>query len=199
MEQELLGAKLLSPEGLERLVQAQELTKEEKDALLQSGLPPSQYAYILMEWVGIYMLDGLETGILGNERGLPNPGAEMNILQQLTSLRAEYFSIGDFIAGRMPLAYVQLVQILVDTLVFLAPVSLYPDLGTLSIPLVGLLTLFYRGLLELSKSFLDPFGVEGYPGQNIRVDVLVSELNFGAKSRWVKAAEACPEIPKTEE
>ena len=50
-----------------------------------------------------------------------------------------------------------------------------------------------RQLLELSKSFLDPFGNEGYPGQNIRVDVLVSELNFGAASRWVRAGQALPD------
>ena len=49
-----------------------------------------------------------------------------------------------------------------------------------------------RGVAQLSKSFLDPFGNEGYPGQNIRVDVLVSELNFGAASRWMKAGEARP-------
>ena len=92
----------------------------------------------------------------------------------------------------MPLAYVQLVQILVDSLVWLSPFSLYSGLGSLSIPLGGLLTLFFKGLLELSKSFLDPFGNEGYPGQNIRVDVLVSELNFGAANRWVRAAEYLP-------
>ena len=92
----------------------------------------------------------------------------------------------------MPLAYVQLVQVLVDSLVVLAPLALYSELGSLSIPLTGLLTLFYKGLLELSKSFLDPFGNEGYPGQNIRVDVLVSELNFGAGGRWVKAGRRLP-------
>lgn len=92
----------------------------------------------------------------------------------------------------MPLAYVQFVQILVDTLVWLSPFSLYSGLGSLSIPFVGLLTLFFKGLLELSKSFLDPFGNEGYPGQNIRVDVLVSELNFGAASRWYLAADSLP-------
>ena len=93
----------------------------------------------------------------------------------------------------MPLAYVQLVQVLIDSLVLLAPFSLYPELGSLAIPATGLLTLFFKGLLELSKSFLDPFGNEGYPGQNIRVDVLVSELNFGASSRWAKAGAALPD------
>jgi hypothetical protein len=105
-------------------------------------------------------------------------GYEEILLRQLTTLRGEYFSIGDYAAGRMPLAYVQLMQVLVDSLVVLAPFALYPELGTVSIPLTGLLTLFFKGLLELSKSFLDPFGTEGFPGQNIRVDVLVSELTL---------------------
>jgi predicted membrane chloride channel (bestrophin family) len=113
-------------------------------------------------------------------------------MKRLTEIRAEYFSIGDFEAGRMPVAYVQLVQILVDSLVWLSPFSLYSGLGSLSIPLCGLLTLFFKGLLELSKSFLDPFGNEGFPDQNIRVDVLVSELNFGAASRWFQAANHLP-------
>ncbi len=150
-------------------------------------------------------------------------------MRRVTDLRAEYFSIGDLCAGRMPLAYVQFVQILVDSLVWLAPLSLYPGLGSLSILLCAVLTHFFKGLLELSKSFLDPFGNDGYPGQNIRyvpifseivlsgfherltiifilpqfqnclcrVDVLVSELNFGAASRWVDAAKRVP-VPSRE-
>ena len=47
-------------------------------------------------------------------------------------------------------------------------------------------------MLELSKSFLDPFGREGYRAHNIRVDVLVSEMNFGASSRWTNAGDALP-------
>ena len=183
----VIGPILLSPEGLEELVVAGELTSDEKLALLNSGLPPSQYAYILLQWVGLHVMDGLESGVLRGSYGL-----EENILKQITDLRAQFFNIGDYTAGRMPLAYVQLVQVLVDSLVLLAPFALYPELGSPSIPLAGLLTLFFKGLLELSKSFLDPFGVEGYPGQNIRVDVLVSELNFGSASRWVKAGSAVP-------
>ena len=196
-----VGPLLLTPQGLERLVQSKELRPEERDALLASGLPPSQYTYVLMEWVGLYVMEGLEAGFLlgprhgdTRNRNIPS-GWEENFLRQLTALRGEYFNIGDYVSGRMPLAYVQLVQVLVDSLVYIAPLSLYSELGTLSIPLTGLLTLFYKGLLELSKSFLDPFGVEGFPGQNIRVDVLVSELNFGAARRWTKAAQAFPEPP----
>ena len=92
----------------------------------------------------------------------------------------------------MQLAYVQLVQVLVDSLVLLSPFALYPECGILSIPLVGMLTLFFKGLLLLSKLFLDLFGVEGFQEQNIRVDVLVSELNFGASSRWINSASYVP-------
>ena len=83
-------------------------------------------------------------------------------------------------------------EVLVDTLIVLAPMALYVKMGTFNIISTGLLTLFFKGLLELSKSFLDPFGREGYRAHNIRVDVLVSELNFGASSRWVEAGDALP-------
>jgi hypothetical protein len=182
-----IGPLLLSTDGLERLVAAGELTAQEKVALIGSGLPPSQYAYILLEWVGLYVMKGIKTGTLSGGYAF-----EENILRQITALRGEYFNIGDLSAGRMPLAYVQLVQVLVDSLLVIAPLAIYPDLGIISYPLTAIMTIFYKGLLELSKAFLDPFGNEGYLEQNIRVDVLVSELNFGAGSRWVKAGESLP-------
>ena len=152
-----------------------------------SGLPPSQYAYVLLTWVGIYVMEGLRDGTI-----VGGAGFEENIYRQLATLRACYFDIDDFRAGRMPLAYVQLVQVLVDSLVVIAPFALYPSVGILSVPLGGLLALFFRGLLALSKSFLDPFGIEGYTEQCIRVDVLVSELNFGAARRWIGAGGFVP-------
>ena len=63
--------------------------------------PPARLpnAYILLEWVGLYAMNGMRSGVLraGN-------GFEENLLKQLTGLRAEYFNIGDYAAGRMPLA-----------------------------------------------------------------------------------------------
>lgn len=117
---------------------------------------------------------------------------EENLLRYFGQLRGEYFSIGDLTSGRMPMAYVQTMEVLVDTLTFLAPLALYVKMGTFNIISTGLLTVFFKGLLELSKSFLDPFGREGYRAHNIRVDVLVSEMNFGASSRWVNAGDALP-------
>lgn len=185
-----IGPLLLSPYGLKALVETGQLTKEEREGLMGTGLPPSQYAFVLLVWIGIHCMDGLKDGTL---RG--GPGFEENLFRQLATLRGCLFDIDDFRAGRMPLAYVQLVQVLVDSLVCLAPFALYPEVGILSIPLVGLLALFFRGLLALSKSFLDPFGVEGFREQNIRVDVLVSELNFGASKRWINAGGFVPAAP----
>jgi len=181
------GPMLLSRAGLEMLVKYGQLTENEMKALVATGLPPSQYPYVLLEWAGLRCIDGMEQGDLRGGQGM-----EENLLRNFCQLRAEYFSIGDYAAGRMPMAYVQFMEVLVDTLVFLAPLALYVKMGTFNIVSTALLTLFFKGLLELSKSFLDPFGREGYRAHNIRVDVLVSEMNFGASSRWVDAGDALP-------
>mmetsp|Transcript_8832 Transcript_8832/g.19059 ORF Transcript_8832/g.19059 Transcript_8832/m.19059 type:complete len:659 (-) Transcript_8832:410-2386(-) len=181
------GPMLLSMDGLNMLVKYGQLTDNERNALVATGLPPSQYPYVLLEWAGLRCIDGMEHGELRGGQGM-----EENLLRYFTQLRAEYFSIGDFAAGRMPMAYVQFMEVLVDTLIILAPLALYVKMGTFNIISTALLTLFFKGLLELSKSFLDPFGREGYRAHNIRVDVLVSEMNFGASSRWVDAGDALP-------
>jgi len=181
------GPMLLSDEGLDMLVDYEQLSQREKEALVATGLPPSQYSYVMLEWAGIRCIDGMERGELRGTQAM-----EDNILRLLNELRAEYFNIGDYNAGRMPMAYVQVMEVFVDTLTILAPLALYTKMGTFNIISSGLLTLFFKGLLELSKSFLDPFGREGYRAHNIRVDVLVSELNFGASSRWIDAGDALP-------
>ena len=87
-------------------------------------------------------------------------------------------------------------QTLVDILVFFAPFALYPKVGAWSIPLAALITYFYCGLLELSKSFFDIFGREGYFEQTINVEVLICEVNSAA-SRWVQAGRVAPRLSKT--
>ena len=79
------------------MVAAGQLTANERTALLKTGLPPSQYWCVLLEWVGQYW-DGVDHAALRD-----SPGFEENIVRELTQIRAEMFSIGDFQAGRMPL------------------------------------------------------------------------------------------------
>ena len=52
-ENNAIGPVLLSPSGLRYLERAEELTHAEVQTLLQSDLPPSQYTYMLMQWVGM--------------------------------------------------------------------------------------------------------------------------------------------------
>ena len=69
------------------------------------------------------------------------------------------------------------------------------NLGWFSIPMTGLFTLFYRGLLELSKSFLDPFGNRrvSFTGlsADINIDCLIGEVNVGSLV-WPQGAKLFP-------
>ena len=90
-----IGPLLLSATGLSGLEAAGELTSREAEALLASALPPSQYAYVLLEWVGLHATAALQNGTL---RGGGNGGLEENLLRQLCGVRAEYFNIGDYLS-----------------------------------------------------------------------------------------------------
>lgn len=182
-----IGPKLLSREGLEALVRYKQLSQQEMNALIDMKLSPSQYFYVLLEWAMIRSLTALRSGEL-----IGGTGLEGNILRQFTQLRGEYANIGDYSTGRIPMAYVIAVEIIVDILVLLSPLALFCSMGALSIPASGLFTLFFKGLLNLSKSFLDTFGIEGYSLHNVRVDVLVSEVNFATSQRWVTAGDMLP-------
>ena len=103
--------------------------------------------------------------------------------------------IPDELAARMPLAYVHFTTFLVDTLLMMTPLALFPRLGVVSMVAGPLLVLFYRGLLELSKSFLDPFGnrrmsVKDF-GSDINIDTLIGESN-AATLVWPRAAGVFP-------
>jgi len=84
------------------------------------------------------------------------------------------------IQNRTPLAYVQFVQILVDTFVLVSPLALYADLGEYSVSAVGLVAFFYCGLNNLAKIFLDPLNNEDFCENSIYFDlaVIVSESDL---------------------
>lgn len=113
-------------------------------------------------------------------------------IERCTALRSAYGKIGQSLAARMPIQYLHLVQILVDTLLFLAPFAMFARFGTAAVPLVGMLVCFYRGLVTVSKSFLDPFG-NANTDVEIEVPVLVKE-QFSASTRFLDAAAVLPPI-----
>ena len=84
-----------------------------------------------------------------------------------------------------------IVQLLVDTLVVLAPFALFPKLGVLTVVLSAILVVFYRGFLQLSKSFLDPFGNEDSLSENFNITTLLAETNAGSV-RWMDALQELP-------
>ena len=104
-------------------------------------------------------------------------------------------TVPDELAARIPLSYVHFTTFLVDALLFISPVALLPRLGAFTVILGPLIVLFYRGLLELSKSFLDPFGNRRVSttdlSAEIATDTLIGESNAGSLV-WPSGAARIP-------
>ncbi|KAL7534067.1 hypothetical protein ACHAXR_006951 [Thalassiosira sp. AJA248-18] len=99
--------------------------------------------------------------------------------------------------GRSPLAYVHFVNLLVDVLVFVSPIALYSSYWLWSIIGVGIVTMFYKGIFELSLMFLDPVDNDvvhqsvGRQTVGFDVGVLIRESNTGSIA-WKGSAMVCP-------
>lgn len=142
---------LLSMPALDRLLERGLLTQREHDTLLAADLPPSRWYLVVLEWVMCRLSAARAQGLLTN----CGAGWEQTMLGKCCELRGACMGIPDELAARMPLAYVHFTHLLVDALLLLAPFALYAKLGAFAIVLNGIIALFYRGLLELSKSFLE--------------------------------------------
>ena len=149
-------------------------------------MPETQRHAVVLGWIARRVAQARTAKLLDGGAGM-----EGQILEKMLLLRAVCASIADDAVARMPLAYVHLVQILVDALVALAPFALYSRLGVFVVPLCGLLAIFYRGFLVLSKSFLDPFGNEDSLSENFSLHCLVCETN-GGSIRWRDGIEELP-------
>lgn len=110
-------------------------------------------------------------------------------------IRAQYGAIGDELQGRMTLAYAHIVQVLVDTILWMYPFMAFSSNMSPAIGIVGcgLLTIFYQGLFDLAKQFLDPYDNENYgKGHDpLCVDTLIAETNAGS-IRWMNGFEFQP-------
>lgn len=96
--------------------------------------------------------------------------------------------------GRIPIVYAHFVQLIVDIFLALAPFALYCELGFWSIPAVGILNIFYSGMLDLSKILLDPLDNDNFykdSAVNMDVGVLIRESNAGS-NRWMTGLEKLP-------
>jgi len=173
-----LYAPIATPRGLKALEYVGTLRPKESESLLQTT---SWYNAVIV-WIGFVVTRGSKSGALD--------GGDAMMIQfnsELARLRATYASMGDALSGRMPMAYPHLVQILVDLLCLAAPFALVTEVGCLGAIIgTGLCTLFYSGIMNLAKMFLDPFDNDDYGGKShirVEVDTLVQEVN-AACYRW---------------
>jgi len=135
-------------------------------------------------------VDARKAGHMGGGSGF-----EQHFLDKIHVIRAQYGAIGDELQGRMPLAYAHLVQVLIDVILWMYPLmavstGMTPFIGILG---TGLLTMFYQGLFDLAKQFLDPYDNESYgKGEDpLSIDTLISETNAGS-IRWLNGLAAQP-------
>jgi len=181
---------LLSTPALDRLLERGLLNQREHATLLEADLPPSRWYLVVLEWLTARLVAANREGTL-----VGGAGFEQTALTKVCELRGACMGIPDELAARMPLAYVHFTHLLVDALLFLAPFALYARLGTFSMLLNSVIALFYRGLLELSKSFLDPFGnrrvAESGLSADIAIATLIGEGNAGSLV-WPQGAKRLP-------
>jgi hypothetical protein len=181
---------ILTPIGMRRLVDRGLLTAQEREALVEANIPPTQRHSALLMWMIRLFVEGRASGhILGGH------GFEQHTLDKFHIIRAQYGAIGDELQGRMPLAYTHIVQVLVDLILWMYPVMAFSTGMSpfLVIAGTGLLTISYQGLLDLAKQFLDPYDNETYgKGEDpLSVDTLIAETNAGSV-RWLYGFEEMP-------
>jgi len=176
--------------GLEKLLDRGLITEREYETLVSNSAPPSRWYLIVLEWITSRLAIAHRTGVLTGGAGFENL-----VLNKCCDLRSACMSIPDQLAARMPLAYVHFTHCIVDILLLIAPFGLFAKLGVFSIPMTGLFTLFYRGLLELSKSFLDPFGNRRVSftdlSADMNIDCLMGEVNAGSLL-WPQGVQKLP-------
>lgn len=174
--------------ALKRMVEREVMSQEMMDALKRLDVSPDNRVYALLEWIIIQFRVGKEEGTLKGGYGF-----EDKYLEKALLLRSQYGSFGDVLDARIPLAYGHFVQVMVDTLLFCAPFACYVDQGYFTIATVGILSIFFAGLLDLAKVMLDPLDNEDYCDGviDINVGVFIRESNSGSV-KFAKGAEYLP-------
>jgi len=186
MSQDVALRLLHAHAGLDALTEQGLLTSTEARLIKESTGPIFPRWQMPLAWLTTKVVRAREAGLLAG-----GDAFHLFFLENVSKLRGNMGSMQDDTTDRMPLAYTHLVEVLVDALLIIAPLALYPETGDLSVPLVMLLVFFYSGLLQLSKSFLDPFGNAGSYAQNIDTEVLITEMNRDLP-RWSRTGSEVP-------
>lgn len=181
---------ILTPRGMRRLVERGLMTQQEREVLVNAELPATQRHNAVLLWIARTFLEAREAGHF-----IGHAGFENQILEKIHVCRAQYGAFGDELAGRMPLAYAHIVQVLVDVVLCMYPLmaistNMSPTLAVLG---TGILTVSYQGLFDLAKQFLDPYDNESFgKGEDpLVVDTLIAETNAGSV-RWMNSLAEFP-------
>eukprot|EP00978_Attheya_sp_CCMP212_P017915 scaffold48344_cov49-Attheya_sp.AAC.6 len=153
------------------------VTEDEVD-ILEKLVPKARFNAILT-WIGSTFMRGCES----KEPCIRMPAnAHFAALGKLCDLRGACGTIGDMLDARCPIAYVHLIQLLVDFFLVMTPFAALEEMGWFSIGGTFLLSLFFSGLMDLAKMLYDPFNNEcfGADDDNIEIDTLIQESNNGS-------------------
>lgn len=170
---------VLTPQGMKRLTDRGILTERERLILSDSQLPVTQKHNALLLWMTRLFIDARKAGHIEGSDGF-----EQQFLDKVHVIRSQYGAVGDELQGRMPLAYAHIVQVLVDVILWMYPFMAFSTGMTPYLAVIGcgLLTMFYQGLFDLAKQFLDPYDNENYgKGDDpLCIDTLIAETNAGS-------------------
>lgn len=184
---------LLTPRGMRRMVSRGLLTNQEYQLLMAAtNIPATRKHNLVQMWMFRTVMDACRAGHLDGGWGF-----ESHTMTKLQEIRAVSASMESILKGRMPFAYAHIVQVLIDSVLWMYPLMALSEGMSLSFGMTlagsGLLTASYQGLFDLAKQFLDPFHNENFwSGEDaLVVDTLIAETNAGSM-RWVDCLEEMP-------
>ena len=181
-------SELLTDEGMQQLVSRGAITAAEHASLVTLR-SPKEFHCAVLSWLLSIILEGRRTELLIG----PSSPHESKLVDHCLNLRETSEIIPRELTTRMPLAYVHVVQVLVDTLLVLAPFALYPKMGVISILLSGMLVLFYRGFLALSKHTSTHWATRtSHRLGRASLSTCSSRKRTRTPLRWMAAAAAMP-------
>ena len=183
---------LLTPQGMRRMENRGLMTAKERQVIKRAPVPVTQRHNTVMMWVLRTVIDGRKAGHIDGGFGF-----EQQMMSKIQEVRSQSNSMESVLRGRMPFAYVHLVQVLIDTVLSLYPLMLFSKGVDVSFHLgiCGslMLTSSYQGLFDLAKQLLDPFHNENFwQGQDaLVVNTLIAETNAGSM-RWMYCLDEMP-------
>lgn len=181
---------LITPQGLRRMVDRGLLTNKERKYLVSSKVSATARHNEVLMWCIRTALDATKAGHLDGGYGF-----EQNLFQRIQEIRAQGNYMECVLRGRLPFAYVHVVQVLVDACLWAYPFTAFSSGLSFQMGVAGsmLLTTTYQGLFDLAKRFLDPFHNENFwKGDDpIMVSTLIAETNAGSL-RWFYGLEDMP-------